>query len=203
MFRTLVLILAISVIVLTGCSSPNGVSVSGLSPHTPTRVFDTPTQALTVQLQATTGTDAPFSLEGSTVQTSSGQRKSELTMTVRSPRNLVLDDERWTFANDQKDPKIAVGGYECYLHRQPGVPLVLCKEVGRLIRIGEGEPLRESLAIWLLDNTPTGEYSYTESLDWWHLEHPVDAHDAWDVKQRPPDGTANVNLQISVHRASR
>lgn len=199
MLRTLgLLILAASVIALTGCSNPNGVSLSRPSPHTPTQALHTPAQASTVKLQATTGNDAPFSIEGSTVQASSAQSKSELTMTIRSPRNLVLDDERWTFVNDENDPKIAVGGYDCNLKLEPDELLVLCAEAERLIRIREGEPLRESLDIWLLDRTPTGEYSYTKSLDWWYLEQPVDAREAWDAKRRPPDGTASVRIQINV-----
>lgn len=199
MFRTLVLLIfTLSVIALTSCSAPTGVSQSRLSPHTPTQDIHSPTQDLILNLRATTGNDAPFSIKGATEQASSGQSKSELTMIIRSPRNLVLDDERWTFVNHKNDPKIAVGGYECDLNRPHEGILVLCAEVERLIRIEEREPLRESLRIWLLDNTPTGDYSYTKSVDWWYLDKPLNARETWDLKQRPPDGTANVRIQIDV-----
>lgn len=199
MFRSFaLLILTLSVIALTSCGTPSGVSQSRLSPHTPPQATDSPTQDFTLKLRATAGNDAPFSIRGTTVQASSGQSESELTMIIRSPRNLVLDDERWTFVNDKNSPKIAVGGYECGLNRPHGSVLVLCAEVERLIGIGEREPLRESLRIWLLDSTPTGDYSYTKSVDWWHLDKPLDARETWDVKQRPPDGTANVRIQIDV-----
>lgn len=159
--------------------------------------------AYTITVQASPAGEAPFAITGAQTTVAADRDGVPVQLTLTSPQHLLLQDVRWTYVNDQRDPDLAVAGPHCALNDRSDRTTIGCALVGRALVIRSGEPLREKLAVCLPGTDPVGTYDYTQPIKWWRIDADTRGPEISKVDDQPADGRVDVTVRVRVQPASQ
>lgn len=183
----------VAAVMLSGCggtdsaTGPPGDDADGAEPA-----------GYSVTVDAAPAGEAPFEIAGSRATVAADADSVPVQLTLTSNQHLLLDDVRWRFVNDERDPDLAVAGPHCGLTREADRAQIGCKEVGRLLTIRPDQPLREELTVFLPATDPVGTYDYIQSVEWWHGDADTGRTDLGEVEDQPADGHVDVKVRVRV-----
>lgn len=123
-------------------------------------------------------------------------KRHTIVLTLARGDAVVLDDVRWTFAEEGGGGAFAVAGHGCgaELDRERGEIVFACTEELRALRVGPGAPLEEQVTLSSAGaaSVATGRFELEQQVRWW---------DGDDGREGDPLGTFTVVLGYEVSEA--